>query len=527
MSRVLICCLLFFFACGSQQKWGGGGKEEWKAYDKAMADQHYSHAMRIAKKKNLGRDAVLRAAYADMWHDVKNGVTTLLHSTADEAGLTVQEKRQFADTVYEFLMRSKKCESAAELVYFFDLPGKKMVGALQCEERKKGFVAALSLACFRDAPAFEVAERKRKFLKGIDKYVQEDYWSLSSAVQRCKYDKEELRLLFGMTMRHGFYELGMIVARKADWAELGIDTQAMRRKVFRAAIAGGRLDYARLLLNEGSFKVTHDDVRHFMKESIVQYECAMAATAAYRHGLPKREVEGVFTQKKCFGSDFVGFADAIPSSKELDTRWYFKISLDNDKFRLAWKLADRLGDKTMSTYGMAAHEVVLHKAYAAKAYLVIIKFTYGDAGATVRLRDSILEYALGDEEEWFVATHAYSKIRDVDDPLPKWRAWIERSYLRAMERGEAILAVQIAKSYGLKDRLEARCLLAFEMTMLAEKPKDAKFILGLCGIKNKKLLRRIAVMNYKQKREAEKKKYKRQKKRKKRQESDDWEVKRE
>jgi len=524
-----MCSFALLVACGSlQNRLGGGEDKDRKAYDEAMADEHYSRAVNIAREKKLGKHAIRRAAYADMWKDAKKGIILSAHLMAQEVGLSVKERRIFGEKIFRFLTRSGRCEDAADAAYFFDLPGQRSVEAVQCEERKNGLVSALSLACFRHAPAFEIAERKRKFLRDIRKYIQRKAWKLSSAIRQCAYDKTEIALLFRMVMKYGSYKLGAVIARKAELSGLKIDVRAYHRGVFMAALAKGRFDYARRLLKESSFRATHTDVRHFVKESIRHLNCSKAAIVAYEHGLPESDVEGVFGHKKCVGSDLYGFAQAIPPKKNIDAFLYFHAALRHGKFSLAWDLAGRVGKKTLLSHGVEAHLVVLEAAYKAKAYVVLIEFSFGNTEMTVRFRNGVLERALKDHEEWFVATHAHSKAKISSTYLGhKWHSWIERSYLSALERGAIILASQIAKTYGLPKKREPRCRLAFELAMLAKKPKDARFILGVCGFKDADLHRRAAKLRFWQRQRAWRERRGKQKRRGKRRGSGKWTIKRE
>lgn len=518
MSKVLMYCLVFLMACGATQKRSmHAADESWEAYRDAMAEQKYTDATRIARDEGLGPFAIRRAAYADMWYDIKNGVVTTIYLRATSAGLSLEEKRKFGELVFEFLVRSERCSDAADIAYFFKLPGAWTARAVACVEKKKGLVSALGTACFRDAPKYEITERKREFFLDIDDYFELAYWELSSTVQRCAYDKEELLALFDAAIRHGLYELGMIVVRKAEVAKFGIDVQALYRKVFRAAIVGGQHAYAATILQERGFRHADADVLLLVGENVKGHHCPEAAAIAYQHKLPDDFVEGVFASKKCSGSRFKGFERYVPATNVVDSLWFFNIALKYEKFLLAWALAERVDKLIRKSQKMSAKAYVLKKGYAAKAYLEIITLEGVD-------EDDVFQYALDHREEWFVASHAKSQMESLRAFHAEYQGWIERSYLRAMERGQYVLAVQIAEKYGSLKVLEQRCRLAFEMSMLGRDAKSARFILGICRLEDRKLLTRVAKLRLRQRVRAEREKRRKEKEKKKT--GDDWAVKR-
>lgn len=502
----LIACGLLIFGCASAQKRAGAGAKA--EYGRLMASGDYHSAMVLAKNKGLGREAVVRAALADMRRNVEDDFVFGARMTANAAELTRAEEAAFGREAFDAFMKRGECARAAEAASLFRLGRRHLEAAISCVRREHGVLAALEAACRHGDGVLPLEPMLEEFDRYLADPPKEWTEGIGGPIAACKFGGERSLRLFGKLLEAGNLPRAHDLLKES--AEMPGRPDAYHR-LFGAAVA--RKDYgaAKALVHDDAFPRRPEDEAAFVELAALRFECVEALRIVRVRKMAPALAEAVFAHPKCSGVDLSPYEWTIRGDKDEIARAY-GFAMTYGQYRLAWALSEHLGQD--------AFRLVKEAIFRDKAHSVLLELSPPSGMDRDDFLRELFEDALDHDEEWFAATFASRH--------PEPHTVVERAYLRAMERGERLLAVQIARSYGDPAKLEARARLAFELAMLAREPEEAQDILRAARLDDDALKRRAALLLFEKKREKERERLREERKKlKKKKTSDDWEVKRE
>lgn len=500
---------------------------DWDRFCGLMEKQEYLTAFSVAEEKKLGPWALRKAGFAYSSQLIEDDSVFIAYMTVEKLGLSKEGTRAFAETMYALMQRKGECVIALEVATTFGLPDYPFAAdSLECIETKHGTAAALAYACLKSAPEPSLSRYKKGFLANLPRWYTQAgrETDFSDAVTRCEWNRGDLEGLLIFLRKVPDPKLAAYVLGKLEPYLPEKEIYAIAVSLFDQGLAASDAERAGLILK--SWPKALDDTRRkaLVKAYIAKRECAEALALTHTLKLDDATIDAVFTDPMCVVSSFDTFETDLYYADDGAWLKYFTFALKHDHFHLARRLADRAQKARKDDKD--SHELLIAKGLDAGAHALLLSLAPPPGEEAETYREGIFEHALDHGREWTAATFANQYATTPP-------AIVERAYLRAMERGEWILAAQIAEKYGDPKKLESRARLAFEMAMIAEKPKDAQFIMRVTRLKDPELTRRAALMRFRQKREEERKaaqekrrreRAKRRRERRRREEAGEWSV---
>lgn len=497
----------------------GLNAEDWDQYCGDMQMKAYSSARDIAKKKKLGSLAVKKATLAHIWQYLDGGHIFIAYITCKQSGMEEIERRALAETAFSLKMQNGRCREALDLAKIFSLPLKRFESALSCIAKKSGNVSVLSSACAKGIPKESIEHYKKKFLLNILKwYDPEGYQGeLTHVINHCDWNKEDLEYLMAFMQSAGNAKLALAILGKLSGHLSKEKVHVIATSLFDEAIKKKEAVHASEVYRSYP-KAFHEKQATLLLHVFIENRmCTEALQLTHVRKLDDAQIDAVFTARRCDMSNFERFEwdfNGVP--KEVWEK-YFGFALKHQRFGFARRLADTA--QRFRKDGVDSHAQLVDEAFKVKAHALLLQLSPPPGEDRATYKNRIFEDALSNREEWIAATYAREH-----HPYPE--AIIERAFLRAAERGEFILATQIAETYGASSKVVSRGILAFEMAMIAKKPRDAQFILRLIGLKDSERQNRAALLRFRIKREEDRKLWrkKRKQERKRKRESGEWSV---
>lgn len=496
--------------------------EHWESYCLAMKDRRYAMAMNVATESHLGKTAVRNAGMKSIWRDFNEGFIYGAYRVSKELGFSKSESRSISEIALSLKLQNRKCDEAMEIVNMFELSHERAQDALSCMAKQSGLAIALRAVCVSTSRTRLTRVYKKRFLANLSQeYRITSEWNyFRRTILRCKWQKNELEILYLFLRKEEDVESSVLILEQLRSHLTQEELLVRARLLFDEALAKKHAIYFDDVYK--AFPKVLDDARKslVLQKYIETRRCGEALFFAHVQNFSQEKLNAIFVASRCAMSDFEKFEWKFPWNNNAPLEKYYHLALKHQSFVFAHRLARRLSGQNKGEYNYS--ESLIDEAFRVKAHALLLVLSPPSDEDVQDYKNRIFEDALDAEEEWVAATYAREHHLHPE-------SIIERAYLSAAERGEFILAVQIAKTYGQKSKEIARGILAFEMAMIAKKPQDAQFIMRLIGLEDSIRLNRAAKLRFKMRQEKQRKalRIKRNKERKKKRASGDWSVQRE
>ena len=487
-------------------------KENERDFYREFSLENYDEAMRIAKEKKVDRKMVEETVIVAMWRkiydiaDVPDAKNIMDKFQLDRAVQTV-----FAQSAIDYLLRSKQCNIAADVAFYFDLGQTYADKAILCSDSMFSISHTTQLACDRPGTPQLGDKIKAKWLVSFEEASPStrDYWPISEIAEACSFTEDQYLLMYNVCLSDNQMYLAFVAASTLSEKKLMSDdrSQLLYRRVFQASITvPGRenLAAAKMLLEDKKFIREAGDYDNFFASAIAQFQCGMAATVAIEHNLPDASLEAIFMNRRCLGGTL---SEIDPHIIHLVKRpWVFELSLRAREYLFARNM--------VSVFEMddSYFEQIVDAAIDAKDFLPILGLEPPDDWGKTIYQWWILGRLMDLDEEWFVTIYTVAwdgtfSIVDIN-----WYLWVEQAYLHALRRGAFALAADIAAKHRDADFMEWGVKLAFDHACDADNLPEAgdvarRYHLGKAALKRVALLvnkKNIAAEKNKKKRECQK-----------------------
>ncbi len=485
----------------------------YREFQEELTDGDYDKAKATVDQKKVDHRKVVEAVLTAMWRKMQtNRDIESVQKIAQKFELDRPTELVFAQSAFNYSLKNKHCELAADLAFWFHLEPSYADRAIHCALLAYGPKHpedVARLACTRPGTKKLLNQLMDGWFGSFKQNSPDkrNYLLMGGIAALCTFRADQYVDLFNIGMEEKKFDFALdMLTTPAKKGIIIKDSQLLYRLLYQAGFdtpksgllglanngllgqnksSQTRLEelvFAKRMLEESNFKKTPEDYDRFIAAAVSQFQCGIAATVAIGQDLPDNVVEALYLNPGCLGGNLYQVSAALVPLKKAD--WFFDLSLQAHEYYFARNLFEKFD------LGNSYFDRIIDAAILARDFDDILEFDPPSGEDKQNYQDRILERIMDLDEEWYVVRYAVAQPAYQEN----WYAWVDRAYLHALRRGAFQLAADIAEKNNTPEFMVWGINLAFESACKDGNLKEAEIIAR--RYLDKQALQRVAVLYY-------------------------------